>query len=215
MTLSTLTAISGLGLFLLGSLLVPAARGQGHLVQLRVSVFNSSPISPYTIEGAEGKASRILRDAGVAVIWLNCPQDPLRDASFGKCAEVSFPFHLNLRILPSSRDATPSTVGMAFLDENGEGCSADLFYEPVQQLQAESDVPISVILGHAMAHELGHLLLGANAHSLSGLMRAHWSHEDLINMAKGNLRFSHEQSIRITNRLAREEHQGTIAMVGN
>ena len=29
-------------------------------------------------------------------------------------------------------------------------------------------------LGHAMAHEVGHLLLGAHSHAPAGLMTAHW-----------------------------------------
>ena len=38
-----------------------------------------------------------------------------------------------------------------------------------------------VILGHAAAHEIGHLLLGSNSHSPFGLMRARWSGQDLQN----------------------------------
>jgi hypothetical protein len=74
-----------------------------------------------------------------------------------------------------------------------------------------------VILGHGMAHELGHLLLGTNSHSSSGLMRAHWTGEDLAMASKGNLRFSQEQSLRITNRLARRTPPDlqTSLMAGN
>ena len=203
MKILTLSLTLGLGLALFGPSSVCPATKQGDLVQLRVSVFNSSPISPHALEQAEDKASRILRDGSVEVIWLNCPQDTLQEASFGRCSEVSFPAHLHLRIARSSRGLKPSTVGMSFLDAAGKGCYADLFYEPVQQLNEESNVAPSVVLGHAMAHELGHLLLGTNSHSPSGLMRAHWDREDLINASKGNLLFSREQSLKI--RLTLEE----------
>ena len=36
-----------------------------------------------------------------------------------------------------------------------------------------------VILGWVIAHELGHLLLGRNAHSAAGIMRARWRAQDL------------------------------------
>ena len=97
------------------------------LGQLRVSVFNTSPISPKAIEDAEGEAGRIFLDAGITVIWLNCFRETRRETTFGRCAEVSFPSHLHLHILPTSRALLASTVGLAFLDENGEGCCADLF----------------------------------------------------------------------------------------
>jgi len=35
------------------------------------------------------------------------------------------------------------------------------------------------VLGFAVAHEVGHLLLGTNAHAAAGLMRAVWSRSDL------------------------------------
>jgi hypothetical protein len=97
-----------------------------------------------------------------------------------------------------------STVGISFSGKDGKGCYADLFYEPIQQLQEETHVSPSVILGHAMAHELGHLLLGTSSHSPNGLMRSHWTGEDLANASKGNLRFTWEQSLTIVNRLAQE-----------
>src|SRR5439155_23282002 len=35
------------------------------------------------------------------------------------------------------------------------------------------------LLGRAMAHEIGHLLLGTNEHAATGLMRAAWSRAEL------------------------------------
>jgi len=200
-----LTATLGLGLVLFGPLSVPATTGPGAFVQLRVSVFNSSPISPATIGRAESEAGRVLRDAGVEVIWLDCFQDAQPKAPPDLCSGASFPSHLHLRILQASRDLKAATVGVSFSAKDGTGCYADLFYQPIQRLEEVSHASPSVILGHAMAHELGHLLLGTNSHSPSGLMRAQWTREDLINAAKGNLRFSREQSLRIMNRIGNGE----------
>src|SRR6516165_4992254 len=115
-------------------------------------------------------------------------------------------------ILRASRGLKASTVGISFSAEDGKGCYADLFYEPIQQLQEETHASPPVVLGHAMAHELGHLLLGTNSHSPSGLMRAHWTGEDLTNASKGNLRFSQEQCLRIRSRLTKSEY-GDVAPV--
>jgi hypothetical protein len=217
MKLSTFTGTLGLGLVLFGPLPVSSAGGQSDLVQLRVSVFNSSPLSASTIKTAEDKAGRVLRYAGVEVVWLNCFPDTQQETSKGVCREVSVPSHLHLRILRTSRGLKATTVGISFSAADGRGCYADLFYEPIQQLQEQSHRSPSVILGHAMAHELGHLLLGTNSHSLSGLMRAHWTPEDLADASKGNLRFSQEQALRITSRLVQGPSQDsqTLVMAGN
>jgi hypothetical protein len=45
------------------------------------------------------------------------------------------------------------------------------------------------LLGLAMAHELGHLLLGSEKHSVSGIMRARWTEGGLRDDDRGYLRF--------------------------
>ena len=49
------------------------------------------------------------------------------------------------------------------------------------------------VLGHAMAHELGHLLLGTG-HSSQGLMKGSWTSLDLQLASRGKLRFSPDQA---------------------
>ena len=61
-----------------------------------------------------------------------------------------------------------------------------------------------VLLGRAMAHEIGHLLLGANSHSLNGIMRGHWSvHEFRLN-ARIDMLFITEHSRRMKALLAEQ-----------
>jgi hypothetical protein len=192
---------------------IELANGQGSLIQFRVSVFNSSPISSSTIKRAEGEAGRVLRDAGVKPIWLNCPQEISQEASVGRCSELSFPSHLRLQILRVSQGLKVSTVGISFTAEDGQGTYANIFYEPIKQLEKEMLISPYIILGHAMAHELGHLLLGANSHSPSGLMRAQWTPEDLMRASHEDLRFSKEQCLRIRSRLTKSKY-GDVAPVG-
>ena len=62
--------------------------------------------------------------------------------------------------------------------ESERGCLANVFYFRVQELGGGKTFP-SDILSRGMAHEIGHLLLGLNAHSRSGIMRAKWHYTDL------------------------------------
>lgn len=52
----------------------------------------------------------------------------------------------------------------------------------------------SVILGHAIAHELGHLLLDLKGHTTQGIMRAEWGLKDLWDATHHFLVFSLQQS---------------------
>jgi len=53
------------------------------------------------------------------------------------------------------------------------------------------------LLGHALAHEIGHLLLGPNSHSRTGIMRAHWNHDEIERIARAQLLFTDQQAQRI------------------
>jgi hypothetical protein len=52
-----------------------------------------------------------------------------------------------------------------------------------------------------MAHEIGHLLLGTNAHSALGIMRPHWQGEELRRIGMGTLLFTPQQVRHIQARL--------------
>jgi hypothetical protein len=57
-------------------------------------------------------------------------------------------------------------------------------------------VEAAKVLGRVIAHEVGHLLLGHNAHSSEGIMRANWNKADFASINNQAL-FSPEQSERV------------------
>jgi len=73
-----------------------------------------------------------------------------------------------------------------------------VFYEAVRHAKsdgAEFDIPI--ILGCVIAHEIGHLLLGSNSHSGSGVMKRRWDRKQFRQAMTGILLFTPEQAKRI------------------
>jgi hypothetical protein len=56
---------------------------------------------------------------------------------------------------------------------------ATIFDEQVQTVAGRANVDRSELLGRALAHELGHLLLRVTGHSRTGLMRAVWTDTEL------------------------------------
>ena len=55
----------------------------------------------------------------------------------------------------------------------------------------------AALLGHAIAHELGHLLLGTSSHTPAGLMAGRWHATDLDHAASGWLQFSPAEAARM------------------
>jgi hypothetical protein len=78
-----------------------------------------------------------------------------------------------------------------------------VFLEPVEELHTRFHVNLAPLLGDVVAHEIAHLLLGTNAHSDTGIMRPHWSEQDLVNASKGHLIFTQAQAQTMRKKVSR------------
>lgn len=170
--------------------------------RITISVYNEAEVPPEVLEQAENVASHVFRLAGIEVHWLNCRIPSVSEEASRACREAVFPEHLHLRIVPKSLGLKGETMGISFQADDGSGCYADLFYEPMEQLHQSAGTDVPSLLGHVAAHEIGHLLLGANSHSTAGIMHARWTAEELASAKAGSLRFSENQSRRMKAKLA-------------
>jgi len=164
-----------------------------------VRLYSDVQLSTQTLAQAEQEASRIFRQAGIEIVWVQCkpsssPTDP-------RCAFPPASKLLAMRIVLKALNAADSIFGMAFLSQEGQGAYGDVFYKSVETLHQQCNASVPRVLGHVMAHELGHLLLGSNAHTEIGIMRPHWFSEQLRAVERGTLFFSPEQARLIRNRL--------------
>jgi hypothetical protein len=57
---------------------------------------------------------------------------------------------------------------------DGPGRIAYIFYDRIERAALGEGAPVFRGLGHVIAHEIGHLLLGENSHVEQGLMRPNW-----------------------------------------
>ena len=74
-------------------------------------------------------------------------------------------------------------------------------YDRVEQICADFNLPRSTLLGHVMAHELGHFLLGKNSHSSDGIMIASFREQDLRRAERGKLLFTKRQAVQMRARI--------------
>lgn len=178
------------------------ARGEASdSARVTISVYNDAGVPPDVLERAENEASQVFRFAGIEVTWLNCYVPAESEEVSRACRQAVFPEHLHLRIVRKPLGLKGETLGISFQAEDGSGCYADLFYEPMQQLHQTDGTDIASLLGHVAAHEIGHLLLGANSHSAAGIMHAHWTAEELASTKVGGLAFQQKESQRMKARL--------------
>jgi hypothetical protein len=71
----------------------------------------------------------------------------------------------------------------------------------VQHMAQQGQFQAKVVLGHIIAHELGHVLLGPNAHSRKGLMSATLGKKELEEAHWGALRFSPEEAAKMRGKI--------------
>jgi hypothetical protein len=69
-----------------------------------------------------------------------------------------------------------------------------VFFRRVQTSSDRLGLDAAIVLGDAVAHEIGHLLLPRGTHSASGLMRAAWTDEDLLLAVRGQLGFTETEA---------------------
>jgi hypothetical protein len=76
-----------------------------------------------------------------------------------------------------------------------------VFYQRVEDAAESELASASQILAYAMAHEIGHLLLGPDHHSREGIMCARWNQESLEEVSQGQMLFSRDQAQLIRNQV--------------
>jgi len=166
-----------------------------------VNVYNDAQVPAQVLTQAMQEATRIFRKIGVDALWMEC-QSPKADAErASECHPPSGSTALSLRIVPWSSKLGQAVFGTAFLSPEGEGTYCDVFYDSVEKLHQDWHVSLSRVLGHTMAHEVGHLLLGTHAHSQMGIMRPNWQGQELRRVEMGALLFTPEQGRSIQTKL--------------
>ena len=145
----------------------------------------------------ETQATRILSKARIRSAWLNCRVSGAELTKHPDCEHPRTPTTIVLRIVEGGSATRKrfgfTGLGFAAVADKG-GFLATVIMSRVEQLSREGAATRGEILGHAVAHEIGHLLLNSTSHSLAGVMQAHWDRGDLRKMAAASLLFTSQES---------------------
>ena len=187
-------------LLLVIALTCQAAAAAEPKLAITINMFNDAGVPDSALEIAKHEASRIFTAAHLQIRWNDCTTTPSVPTSRSCRDSRGAANELNARIVPAGKKGN-DVFGVAFLGADGTGKYSDIFYDSVQKLRAERPINIGSLLGHVMAHELGHLLIGSHAHSPWGLMCAKWHAQELRRIGMGTLFFTPEQEKLIHTRL--------------
>ena len=189
------------------------------LRRLTLRIYNYGGVEAAALSQARRVSNRIFAQLAVETTWLICPTSPEEIATNRACALKPGPDHVILKLLPKSMSKKygfkRGIFGFALPTAEGvPGNDISLFYERVLDLayhgggETGFDDAKGIILGHMIAHEVGHLLLGPGSHGESGVMSFPWDRRTLTRMERGLLHFTPPERTKIHQELDRRTAYG-------
>jgi hypothetical protein len=176
---------SGLVMSLITTVVAGAPRCMNaSTLRLTLVIYDHAHVGPDTLAAAESTVSEIFTHAGVQLIW----RDGFAYAAERRVAlnpAPEDPTTLVIKLQPESeavRYGVKSVCGGI-----GFESGAIIFVRSFD----------STRLAYVIAHELGHMLLGPNAHAIVGIMRGTLLPGDWEKAAQGTLGFTHSQNQQI------------------
>jgi hypothetical protein len=180
---------------------LPDCSGQSQPLAILLRIRDTAHVPDDVLTAAQADVTHIYRKAGVEVLWptaesLSAESNVVRQAA------------LTVAILTLDQaeqienGADDGRVGFAARTVDGEGRLVYVIYNRVQLLTGGNGLRRARMLAIAIAHEIGHLLLPDNGHSLTGLMRAYWNHADLRLIRRELMFFTAGQSRLLRSRIS-------------
>jgi hypothetical protein len=164
-----------------------SALAQGEIVRLLICDYAGTPQKQ--LEEAREVVRGIYRRAGIEVEVEFC--------STGGCRPVGTELAYFARLRSTAHGRA---FGRAMVAP-GQGGYIDVYPKLLSE-KARILAPGQYLLGHTLAHELGHMLLGTTRHAPAGLMKARWETEDSWLMAKGMLEITPGEAAKMRERIA-------------
>lgn len=144
---------------------------------VRLTLENRAGVPNTAVQGAQKMVAAIYAKHGIPVCWNRSssaqPGDP--------CSPDKPIWRLRLVLEPIA----PSSVSAEVL---GSARPFDpdspirIYFDRVQPIIEQFPLDSGVILGHILAHEIGHVLQGVLRHSSAGLMKPKFNRMDIVNM---------------------------------
>lgn len=167
----------------------------GYGADVSVSVYDFAHVGSKPLEQAEKLAAEVFMSVGIlARLTTAMSPDPLGSdfsaLSRDGCGGLPRPVTIRAQILQHAPAGfRPSALGYS-LPCAQSGAQITLYADRMEVVSRTANASFYRVLGHTLAHELGHVLLRSTAHESSGLMKAIWTQKDWQQAAVLEIRFS-------------------------
>jgi len=165
---------------------------------LQVQVYDYAGLNPATLHQFIARTQEILANSGVSLEVDVCARSASSCESHSGSSR-----QILIRVVADSgknmKNVRREKLGMSVAGHDG-GTYGTVFLKPAEEEASDANLPWTIVLAYAAAHEIGHLLLGDQAHTGQGLMRATWGIGDFAAMAQNRLHFTAEQTRELTDR---------------
>jgi hypothetical protein len=170
---------------------------QGSAVQ--VKVYDYADLKPESLHKVVALTQQILAGADLSVQVQVC-----RGSLAVSCeGQNGLMRSLTVRLVAGGSKTKDSVLraplGQSMADHQG-GTYASIFMERILDAAAEANVPSDTVLAYAITHEVGHLLLGDNAHTPRGVMKGNWDRKDYEAMNQNQFHFIAGQAHELASR---------------
>jgi len=144
--------------------------------KLKVAVYFFEGVDRATVLSAERVTTQIFKQSTIEVEWRNCPA--------ATCTTPIGAPEFRLAIHPQIGKLVNDDAQAKLMSESGSlglaipcamsdsVCLAYIFFGPISRAALAEGVSSVVVLAHVMAHEIGHALLGPDAHERTGVMQS-------------------------------------------
>ncbi|HEX4748171.1 MAG TPA: hypothetical protein VH302_01395 [Bryobacteraceae bacterium] len=193
--------------------------GQAIRAQAHFRVFNLARVPERDLVRAKAEVGRIFADGGIDVHWAEGDLHDLSSLavdfsatnSQAGCTGEANRSELRVQLLAHLPHGMPAgTLGFS-LPCAKFGTDSTIFIDQCEAVSYQIGPTFARVLGDAIAHELGHVLLRSGQHSRSGLMRARWDEAAWLNAAVGQVRMNQDEARRMRIELLRMEEPSLIA----
>jgi hypothetical protein len=179
--------------FVTGILASPrtAATDPTDFVTIGVLLLNPANVGPDTLTRAKAEATRIYQGLRITLVWTESD-------------EAAVDYQFTVKIVSeaiSGKGIDGRAMGVAVGTREKRGTLAYAFYDRIKDVTQTIGADKGLILGHVIAHEIGHLLLPYDSHANSGLMRGGWDTRQALSASRGSLTFTPQEAALIRARL--------------
>ena len=197
---------------LLVSVLGLALTGTAGAEKLHVNVYDKANLSPQLLKSVAENLRFIFDHSGIEVEWVegSLSADEATLVTYTNIVSVvqerrlacAARWDIAAAIIPTApSNVSRSTLGLARPFAR-VGLNVEVYSDHIAEAARDRNTDEAEVLAHAIAHEIGHVLLRSNAHTASGLMAGIWATREYDWMSTGSMFFTSDEARTIRESIA-------------